>query len=213
MEQIIKDNASAIFALLGTLAGATLTFVGTWILQSQEARNRLLEKVLDKRIQAHEKAIELSKFLRQMTSLGYAEKDGELARTPAIMMSPKSFDDFMLKFSQTGVDSSTWLSTEVTRELYFVQDYFINLYEFLRDVQPDKFPEIGRIIRQDFINFSSSLEKLAFDFFTKDLTKMKLNDLRQWHKYPIKTTQKRLNETAFLKNRHEILESINARKT
>lgn len=54
MEQIIKDNASAIFALLGTLAGATLTFVGTWILQSQEARNRLLEKVLDKRIQAHE---------------------------------------------------------------------------------------------------------------------------------------------------------------
>jgi len=210
MEQIIKDNASAIFALLGTLAGATLTFVGTWILQSQEARNRLLEKVLDKRIQAHEKVIELSKLLRQITSLGYAEKDGELARTPVIMLSHESFDDFLLKFSQAGAESSTWLSTGVTRELNFVQDYFVNLYEFLRDVQPDKFPEIGRIIRQDFIDFSSSLEKLAFDFFAKDLTKMRLNDLSQWHKYPLKTTQKRLNETAFLKNRDEILKIINA---
>ena len=210
MEQIITDNASAIFAILGTLAGGILTFIGTWILQSQEAKNRLLEKVLDKRIQAHEKVIELSKFLRQMTSLGYAEKDGELARTPAIMMSHESFDDFLLRFSQTGVDSSTWLSTEVTRELYFVQDYFINLYEFLKNVEQDKFPEIGRVIRQDFIDFSSSLEKLAFDFFAKDLTKMKLNDLRQWHKYPLKVTQKRLNETEFMKNRDELLKTINA---
>lgn len=126
------------------------------------------------------------------------------------MMSHESFDDFLLKFSQTGANDSTWLSTEVTRELYLVQDYFINLYEFLRDVKPDKFPEIGRIIRQDFIDFSSSLEKLAFAFFAKDLTKMKLNDLNQWHKYPIKTTQKRLDETAFWKNKDEILKIINA---
>lgn len=126
------------------------------------------------------------------------------------MLSYESFDDFLLKFSQAGAESSTWLSTGVTRELNFVQDYFVNLYEFLRDVQPDKFPEIGQIIRQDFIDFSSSLEKLAFDFFAKDLTKIRLNDLSQWHKYPLKTTQKRLNETAFLKNRDEILKIINA---
>jgi hypothetical protein len=209
MEQVIKDNANAIFALLGTLAGAALTFFGTWILQSQEARSRLLEKVLDKRIQAHEKVIELSKILRQMTSLSYPEKDGELARTPAIMMSHESFAEFLLRFTQTGVDSSTWLSTEVIRELNFIQDYFINLYEFLRDVKPDKFPEIGRIIRQDFLDFSSSLEKLAFSFFAKDLTKMKLNDLNEWHKYPVKITQKRLKETAFLKKADEILKIIN----
>ena len=210
MEQIIRDNASAILVLLGTLAGATLTFFGASILQSQEARNRLLEKVLDRRIQAHEKIIELSKLLRRIESLGYAEKKGELARTPSVMGSPEIFNDFLLKFSQTGTDSSTWLSTEVTRELYFVQDYFVNLYEFLRNVKPEKFPEIGRVIRQDFIDFSSSLEKLAFDFFAKDLTKMKLNNLTEWHKYPVKTTQKRLNETAFFKNKDEILKIINA---
>lgn len=210
MEQIIKDNASAIFALLGTLAGATLTFVGTWILQSQEARNRLLEKVLDRRIQAHENIIELSKLLRGMISLGYAEKEGELARTPSVMASQESFDEFLWNFSQTSTKSSTWLSTEVTHEIYFVQDYFINLSEFLRNVKSDKFPEIGRLIRQDFIDFSSSLEKLSFDFFAKDLTKMKLNDLNQWHKYPVKTTQERLSETAFLKNKDEILKIINA---
>jgi hypothetical protein len=139
MEQLIQDNASAIFAILGMLAGAALTFIGTWILQNQEAKTRLMEKVLDRRIRAHENIIELSKPFRGMMSLGYAEKDGELARTPAIMASKESFDEFLIKFYQTGMESSTWLSTEVTREYNFVQDYLVNLYEFVRNIDSENF--------------------------------------------------------------------------
>ena len=196
MEQIIRDNASAVFALLGTFIGVTLTLIGTWVLQSQEAKTRLLEKVLDRRIQAHEKVIELSKSLRGMVSLGYAENGGELARTPSVMISQESLDSFLLEFTQTSLASSTWLSTEVTRELNLTQDYLVNLYELLRSAKPGQFAEIGRLVRQDFIDFSTSLEKLAFNFFTKDLTRMKLNDLAKWHKYPLETTKKRLTETA-----------------
>jgi hypothetical protein len=213
MEQIIRDNISAIFALLGTIAGATLTFVGTWILKNREAKTRLLEKVLDRRIQAHENVIELSKMFRVMTSLGYTENDGELARTPVVMASRDSFNEFFSKFSHTGNESTTWLTTEVTREYNFVQDYLINLYEFLRDTDSNLFPEIGRLIRQDFINFSTNLEKLSFKFFTRDLTKWKLNDLTKWHKYPVETTVKRLNETVFFKKKDEIFKVINNRKT
>ncbi len=208
MEQIIRDNASAIFAILGTLIGGAFTFLGTWILQNQEAKARLLEKILDRRVQAHENVIELSKLFRTMMSLGYAENDGELARTPAIMYSKESFDSFLLKFHKTSTESSTWLSTEVTREYNFVQDYLVNLYEFVRNINSEKFPEIGRLIRQDFIDFSANLEKISFKFFAHDLLKMRMNDLTKWHKYPAETTKKRLAETAFFKKRDEILKII-----
>lgn len=204
MQQIVQDNANAIFAILGTLVGAALTFLGTWFLQSQQAKQRLLEKVLDRRIQAHENVIELSKLLRIMFSLGYSEADGELSRAPSVMESPESFNDFLSRFSHVGADSSTWLSTEVTREFNFVQDYLVNLYEFLKNSSSDKFPKVGRLVRQDFIDFSASLEKLAFNYFSKDLTRMKMNDLTKWHKYPKETTIERLNKTMLFKNREEI---------
>ena len=210
MEQIIRDNISAIFALVGILIGATMSFIGTWTLQNKEAKTRLLEKVLDRRIQSHENVINVSKLLRVMISLGYDGSDGELARTPSVMVSQDSLNDFLLKFCQTINDSSTWLSTEVTREIYLVQDYLINLNELLRNVKPEKFPEIGYLIRQDFIDFSTNIEKMAFNFFTHDLTKMKLNNLTEWHKYPLAITKKRLNETVFFKKRDEILKIINS---
>jgi len=205
MEQIIRDNANAIFALLGVLSGAILTFFGTWTLQNQEAKTRLLEKILDRRIQAHENMIELAKLFRGVTILGFVETDGDLARTPIVMASKESFDEFLSKFYRTGMENSTWLSTEVVREYNFVQDYLINLYEFVQNVDSENFSEVGRLIRQDFIEFSGNLEKKSFNFFTGDLTKFKLNDLSQWHKYPLKTTNKRLEQTQFFKKRDELL--------
>jgi len=204
MEQTILTNPSAIFAILGTLAGAALTFFGTWILQNQEVKNRLLEKVLDRRIQAHENIIELSKLLRSMVSLGYEEKDGQLARTPILMTSKESFDGFLKQFYKTGTESSTWLSTKVTREYNFVQDYLVNLNEFVTNMDSENFPEVGKLIRQDFIDFSSNLEKFSFEFFTTDLTKLKMNDLSKWHKYPVEVTQKRLAETQFFNRKDDI---------
>jgi hypothetical protein len=204
MEQLIIDNISAIFALLGTLLGALLTLVGTWFLQSRANKAHLLEKILDRRIQAHENIIEMSKLLRMMDSLGYSEIDGELVRYPNIMASKESLDDFLYKFAQTAKVSSTWLSTEVIREVYFAQDYFIYLYEMLRPKESATFPEIGRIIRQDFINISDTLEKYSFDYFKNDLTKLKVNDLSKWHKYPLEITKKRLGETILFQKMDEL---------
>jgi len=122
MEKIISENITVVFAILGTITGSIFTFIGTWILQYQNAKYRLLEKVLDKRIEAHEKILAISKYLRQFHSLGYLEKEGELARTPVIMSSLDSFNDFLSKFSQTNFDNSSWLTIEVNREINLIQD-------------------------------------------------------------------------------------------
>jgi uncharacterized iron-regulated protein len=167
--QVIRENITAIFVLLGTIIGAVLTFVGTLIHQNREMRNRFLEKLIEKRMEAHEQIISLTKMLRSMKSLGYSEENGELARSPICLNSKEDFNEAFARFYQVGINSSTWLSTVVTREFNFIQDYLINLSEFLKDVDSQKYPKIGQIIRQDFIDFSSTLEKYAFNYFQKEL--------------------------------------------
>jgi len=139
-----------------------------------------------------------------MMSLGYDDSEGQLARTPSIMASRESFEEFHYLFNQKVAGSSTWLSTEVTREVNFIQDYLVNLYELVRFVNTEKFPEIGMLIRQDFIDFSTKLEQLSFIFFSSELMKLKLNDLSKWHKYPLVVTEKRLAETQLSKKLEEI---------
>ncbi len=204
MNQFIQDNISAIFALIGTFVGAALTFYGMWVLQRTEAKTRLLEKMLDKRIAAHEQVIQLAQSMRLMVSLGRFDKSGELMRTPNILTSKATFEDWIHTFSQTCASTTTWLSIEVVRELNLVQDYVLTLYENLRSVNADCYPEIGAVIRQDFIDFSQKLELLAHQYFTNDLTKFRMNDIRAWHKYKPGETQNRLSETAFMSKIDEI---------
>jgi hypothetical protein len=210
MIQLFQDNITAVFALIGTFVGATLSFVGTWILHKNEVKAHLLEKVLDRRITANEQVIQLAQSMRIMVSLGRTDEDGELERTPNILTAKETFEEWIQMFTQTCCLAMTWLSTDLTRELNFVQDYTVTLYEWLRPVNSEKFPEIGAIIRQDFIDFSAKLEQMAFDFFARDLTKFKLNDLRKWHKYPRKETEKRLSETVLMTKADKIIEIISA---
>jgi len=132
-------------------------------------------------------------------------KEGEeIARYPAVMQSKEAFQQFVADSMDLFGKHSTWLSIEVTRELNYLQDYLVTVYKNLQHVPTEHYPEIGEILRQDFVDLSSQIEKRAFKFFQKDLPRLRLNDLTKWHKYPINTTQKRLKETAILKRQNEI---------
>lgn len=209
MDQLIRDNISAIFTLIGIFVGAALSFLGTLVLNRNEAKTRLLEKVLDRRIAANEQVIKLAHSMRLMVSMGHLDKSGDLARTPNILTSREALENWMELFTQTSGQATTWLSTDLTRELNLVQDYIITLCEYLRPARSDKFPEIGVILRQDFIDFSDALEKLAFEFFAHELTKFKLNDLQKWHKYPRQVTEKRIGTTALMTRTNELAAIIN----
>jgi hypothetical protein len=200
-------SAEIVIAIIS--AGSALA--GVLISQWYEIRSkrkdlyyRLWEKVLGRRVEAHEQIIHLSKTLRTMVSLGYEERDGQLARTPAIMRSRENFEEWYSYFGQVVAPNSTWLSIEVTREVYFLQDYVVNLYEFLRQVNSRDFPKVGAILRDDFVQLSVNIEKLAFDFFSQDLRELHLGDLDKWHKHPIEKTERRLAEMALLSRQNEL---------
>jgi hypothetical protein len=204
MLQFLTQNISAAFTLVGIFIGATLTFASTVLLKRQELKLRLWEKVLDRRIEAHEKVIQLSKTLRTMMSLGYCDEGGALARTPLILVSKENFETWYLNHSEVFGSSSTWLSIKLTRELNLLQDYIVNLYKFLQMVEPEDYPKVGAFLRQDLIDFSSEIERLAFEFFSYELQKLRLNDLRKWHKYPLDKTKKRLAATVLFSRCKEL---------
>jgi hypothetical protein len=86
----------------------------------------------------------------------------------------------------------------------FVQDYLVTLHMHLGGVPTGNYLSVGELIRQDFIELSSSLEKKAYEFFTRDIKKLRLNSLDDWHKYKRPETERRLQATALLRRSEEI---------
>ncbi len=170
MEELLRENASAIFTLVGTIAGAVLSYFGIRSQQKREVQGRLWKKVLDRRIDAHEEVIQLVKQLRTMISFDEIDEDGELKSSPAVLSSREAFEQWYHQFLDVFSRRSTWLSTDLTRELNLLQDYSINLHNYLCRLDSTAFPRAGNILRGDFIKFSDQIEKLAFTFFSSDLS-------------------------------------------
>lgn len=202
MEEFVKEfiskNTSAIFGLLGALGGGLVSFLATWMLKKREYNLRLWDKLLERRIKAHESVIAAALQMRLMVTLGVKEEDGELARSPHVLRSKEDFEEWFISFTTLTMEGSTWLTTEAKRELNFVQDYLVTLHQNLRDVPSEQYLPIGQVIRQDFIDLSSSLEKKSFAFFGKEVRNLKLSNLKEWHKYKRSETEARLKKTILL---------------
>ncbi len=210
MEEFLDKYSTALFTLAGALLGALASFLTASVMAQKEIRLRLREKLLDRRIEAHERIIELSHSMRAMRALGGLDNEGELARAPAVLISKEVFDEWFMYFYKIMTTTSNWLGTSLTHELNLLQDYLVNLNEFLRQVPVENYPRVGQIIRQDFISFSASIEKLAFEFFTNDLEKLRISPLPKWHKYPVKETEKRIQDTDLFKHRDELQALVHA---
>jgi len=210
----LNQHSSAIFALLGALGGGIISFVASWMLKKRDFSLRIWDKMFDKRIKAHENVISMALEMRVMVSWGNFEDAGDVARAPQILMSKEVFEQWFTKFTKLTLEGSTWLTTDCKRELNFVQDYLITLHQNLSGVPSDMYLKIGQMIKEDFIELSSKLEKKAFDFFSKELEQLKLNNLDDWHKYERSITEERLNSTALIQKWGKIKELVdNANKT
>ncbi len=199
MSELLKNTA--IVALIGVIIGAVLTgginLLIAWVTRNRDFNLKLWERFLDHRITAHEAVVSLALKMRFMCPLGTVQA-GEVVRAPQVMMSKDAFENWFAEFSVTSAPATTWLSSPVKKELNFVQDYFVTLHTSLSEVSSERFPMVGALIRQDFIDLSSSLEQKAFQFFEVEARKRRLDDLKEHHKYPLEETTNRLHKTMLL---------------
>lgn len=192
-QKLLSENMSAMFALIGTCIGAVLAFLSGYFLKKREFKLAISTKIIDRRINAQEKVLDLATDMRFMLSPGGTDLHGEMPRFPKIMNSKEDFQLWFLEYSEKIRECTTWLSTETKRECNFVQDYLATIHTNLANVPSDKYKKIGAVLRDDFIALSSSLEKSAMKYFQNDLYKLKPDSLDKWHKYKRSETEARLN--------------------
>jgi hypothetical protein len=125
------------------------------------------------------------------------------------MISRDTFEDWFTRFTQQSLEGTSWLSTATKREVNFVQDYLITLHLYLERVPSDLFLGLGEIIRQDFVDLSSSLEKAAFTFFQSGVRKLQPDSLDEWHKYKRGETERRLGSTQLVTNQSAFSQAQN----
>ena len=135
-----------------------------------------------------------------MVSAGSFDETGEVERWPNLLQSREVFEAWFTEFTREQVGSSSWLTTVAKREVAYVQDYLVTLHIHLKQVPSESYPPLARLVRQDFSDLSSSLEKVVFAFFEKGIHRAQPDSLSSWHKYKRAVTERRLGATLLAKN-------------
>src|SRR5690606_32564576 len=71
--------------------------------------------------------------------------------------------DYFLKTN----NFSHWLSPKAMDELYFIQDYLINLDKTLESIPDENYQQVGKILKADFTDMANQLEKSVVSYFEK----------------------------------------------
>ena len=189
---------TAVAGILGVLLGVLITTVVNWKMKTKEVKLRIIEKVFDKRISAHEEILKISKLLR-ITNLTYKiDGDNNAISYPAFLNNRKTLDNLIHDIHNIVNDNSHWLDIEIFKELNFLQDYLVNLDGYTKSIEEKDYTLLGVKIKGDVIDLANSLEKMVLQFFKKDIYKINLNVSEGHHKYPKEETLKRLNSTKLL---------------
>lgn len=209
MIDFINQNSNAVFALIGAFGGGLISFFSSWMIKKRRFTLRLWDKLLSKRIKAHEDVIAMALEMRIMVALGGFDENNEVVRAPKLLQSKEEFENWFIKFTELTLNGRTWLTTETKKEVNFVQDYLVTLHQYILQAPSEKYLSIGQIIRQDFIELSGELEKKAFNFFSKEIHQLELNNLDEHHKYKLKYTKQRLNKTKLITKWQSIEDAVN----
>lgn len=213
MEELLIKNASAVFAILGVFLGAIVTGIFGYVGKSRETKLKLAEKIIDKKLEAHDQIINLANSMRTMCVVDDEHEGTELPRYPALFSNRQDFDKFFSYLSQIQAQSERWLSAELKRELYFFIDYLVTLRKWTEQVNDIGLPRLGVALRNDFIDISSRIEDAAHDFINNDVVKINFKTDRRWHKFQPDETRKMLADTILVKRQSELQQIVNGEIT
>lgn len=193
-----------IFTIVGVLIGTLLTFVTSWVLKSRETRLKISGQLIEKRIEAHELILGLAKSMRATISTDKLNSEREYITYPIIFSTEEDYLKWRTDFLLISNQYSHWLGSEVTKELYFIQDYVGNLDKRLNKAPKENYIAIGIILKNDFVEMAANIEKSVIRFLGKGWRNLKIKELKGNHKYPKKLTLKRLNDLNLYKRHLEI---------
>ena len=189
--EFLKYLIPALTGLIGVIIGSLFTLLG----KRKETQLRIIEKVFDKRLGAHEEILNLAKQMRTTVST-HAASDGQNVESyPGLLHNSEYFNQFKGNFFITVNSNSHWISIELFRQLNYIQDYLENLSQALLKIDESNYPTLGIIVKSDFVDLAAELEWETLKFFEKDLYNVNLRTTKGHHKWPIEYTLDRLRTT------------------
>lgn len=199
----LKYIVPAVAGLIGVIIGSIFTL----LVKRKETRLRIIEKVFDKRLQAHEDILSLAKQLRTTVSTHTASDGLNVDSYPGLLHDKEYFNQFKGNFFVVVNSNSHWISIELFRQLNYIQDYLENVSQTLLQIDESNYPQVGVVIKPDFIDIAAELEAETLKFFEKDLYNVNLKTTKGHHKWSKEYTLSRLNNTELLKN-HQLISTI-----
>ena len=192
-----------IIGIVGLVIGSILTFIFSSNLKSKETKLKISEKLIDKRIDAHEQVLKLAKLMRSSHTENLFNSAKELITYPLIFLTEDNYRDWRQNYFIITNEYSHWLSISVLNELYYIQDYIVNLDKTLENVPEDNYKAIGIILKMDFIQMSSNLEKQVVEYFERGWSNLSIKK-KGSYKLPKNESLTRLGKSNFTRRYLEI---------
>lgn len=159
-------------ALLGVIIGVVITSTVNWKIKSKEARLRILEKVFDERLKAHQNLLQSLKFMRTTISSEKLDEKNFIITYSALLTNKDTFEDFIYRFYQSFGMDSHWFDRDLYKEMVYAQSYFQNVQLLLSEIDEKNFIELAIILKNDFKKISQTLEEETLKFLHLDINKM-----------------------------------------
>jgi len=191
----------ALIAFGGVVIGGTITGITNFIITKKSTQLRLVEKIFDKRIQAHEEVLKIPQALNTMINTYQVDDFNNIISYPFILNSLADYEIFKNVIYESTIKNMHWLDIELIRELNYLQDYIATLDLNIKELPESQYIKIGLIIKQDFIGLSMALNKQIEKFFEINIYSVNANPSKGHHKYPLQETMGRLNSTLLSKNK------------
>jgi hypothetical protein len=203
IDQGVATLIAAGLALAGVIIGLIVSQVIEFLRISREAKIRQKEKIVDRMIAAHEAVIEAADIMMTTALLDNVENLPEDADNPVrgvgIVTSVQLYESWMLQFKRVH-SQQMWLSPKVLKEVYFTQDYSVNLYGLMKSMTDAELETLSVVVMKDFIKQSGILREESVAFITKKAVNLELDvNPKRWHKYKKEVTIKRLQDTNLFK--------------
>lgn len=193
-----------ILSFVGVIIAAFLAFFSSSFLKKKETLLKISEKILDKKLEAHENVLQLAKYLRSTISDNKFTLERELITYPIILANKENYLDWKKDLFIKSNSNSHWLSNDVIKEIYFIQDYFVNLDKTLENIPDENIEKIGIILKNDFVNLSNNLEKSILKYFEKGWKDLKTVSINEKYKLPKNVSLERLNNYSLTKRHLEM---------
>lgn len=167
--------------------GALIPLLGNYFSQRREVKLKFIEKLIDKRVKAHEELFDVVLGARQVTSSKEVDNERNVIGYPSCLESEEAFIDFWTSSFFIIQKNAPWINQKLTRELSFFQDYIMTVRHNIQFEKTDELDKVRKYIKQDFIDIASRLESEIHNFLDTDIFKLKAKVARGWHKYPKKS--------------------------